>query len=122
MALDDGSLRLGPLAQFVLDRQVHLEMAPTCNTQIGAVNAVSEHPIGAFLRHGFNVSVNTDNRLMSNVSPSSEMHAVATAFDLTWTEVGRLVDNAISSGFAPYDVRQRILRNIVRPAYAQLAG
>lgn len=121
-SLGDGSLRLGPLAQFVLDRQVHLEMAPTCNTQIGAVNAVSEHPIGPFLRHGFNVSVNTDNRLMSKVSPSSEMHAVATAFGLSWTEVGRLVENAISSGFAPFELRQRILRDVVRPAYARLAA
>jgi adenosine deaminase len=117
----DGSLKLGPLAQYVLDRQVHLEMAPTCNTQIGAVASVGDHPIGAFLRHGFNVSVNTDNRLMSKVTPSSEMHAVAKAFGLTWAEIGRLVENAISSGFAPYELRQRILRDVVRPAYARLA-
>lgn len=116
----DGSLQLGPLARFVLDRQVHLEMAPTCNTQIGAVNAVGEHPIGSFLRHGFNVSVNTDNRLMSKVSPSSEMHAVATAFNLTWGEVRRLVENALRSGFAPYELRQRILREVVAPAYDAL--
>jgi len=116
----DGSLVLGPLAQFVLDRQVHLEMAPTCNTQIGAVAAVTEHPIGPFLRHGFNVSVNTDNRLMSKVSPSSEMHAVATAFELSWAEIRRLVENAVKSGFAPHDVRDRILREVVAPAYDRL--
>lgn len=116
----DGSLILGPLAQFVLDRQVHLEMAPTCNTQIGAVESVGEHPIGPFLRHGFNVSVNTDNRLMSKVSPSSEMHAVASAFDLSWSEIRQLVENAVRSGFAPYDVRERIMREVVAPAYARL--
>ena len=68
------------------------------------------------------VSVNTDNRLMSKVSPSSEMHAVATAFGLSWGEVGRLVENAISSGFAPHELRQHILRDVVRPVYARLAG
>lgn len=113
----DGTLQLGPLARFVLDRQIHLEMAPTCNTQIGAVNSVGEHPIGSFLRRGFNVSVNTDNRLMSNVTPSSEMLAVSTAFDLTWAEMGRLVENAIGSGFAPYEQREAILRSVVRPWY-----
>lgn len=118
----DGSLQLGPLAQFVLDRQIHLEMAPTCNTQIGAVEAVSEHPIGSFLRHGFNVSVNTDNRLMSKVSPSSEMLAVSSAFRLTWGEIHRLVENAIGSGFAPHAERQRVLRDVVRPWYAAAAG
>lgn len=118
----DGSLHLGVLAQHVLDRQIHLEMAPTCNTQIGAVAAVGQHPIGAFLRHGFNVSVNTDNRLMSKVSPTSEMQAVATAFDLSWQEVGRLVENGVSSGFAAFDERRRILRDVVRPAYAALGS
>jgi len=117
----DGELRLGSLAQFVLDRQVHLEMAPTCNTQIGAVESVSRHPIGSFLRHGFNVSVNTDNRLMSKVSPSSEMLAVASAFELSWSEVGRLVENGITSGFAPYAERARILNEVVRPWYSAAA-
>jgi adenosine deaminase len=50
------------------------------------------------------------------------MHAVATAFGLSWTEIGRLVENAISSGFAPFELRQRILRDVVRPAYARLAA
>ncbi|MGA1032164.1 MAG: adenosine deaminase family protein, partial [Ilumatobacteraceae bacterium] len=116
----DGSLALGRLAQHVLDRQIHLEMAPTCNTQIGAVSSLREHPIGSFLRQGFNVSVNTDNRLMSYVSPSSEMHAVATAFDLSWGEVRQLVVNAIDSGFAPYSIRRNIVDSVVNPAFAAL--
>ena len=74
-----GGLRLGPLARYVLDRQVHLELAPTCNVQIGAVGSIAEHPIGPFLRAGFSVGVNTDNRLMSGVLPSSELAAVADA-------------------------------------------
>jgi len=117
-----GELLLGPLAHFVLDHQIHLEMAPTCNTQIGAVPSVADHPIGPFLRHGFSVSVNTDNRLMSNVSPSSEMGAVASAFDLTWPEIGRLVENGISSAFAPWETRRRLIDDVVRPAYAALSG
>ena len=72
-----GGLRLGPLARYVLDHQIHLELAPTCNVQIGAVASVAEHPIGPFLRAGFSVGVNTDNRLMSGVMPSSELAAVA---------------------------------------------
>jgi adenosine deaminase len=114
----DGELRLGPLAQFVLDRQIHLEMAPTCNTQIGAVASVAAHPIGPFLRHGFNVGVNTDNRLMSNVMPSTELHAVADAFTMSWSELRQLVVNAIMSGFAPFDERRRIVTDVVGPWFA----
>jgi adenosine deaminase len=119
---DDGELHLGPLARYVLDRRIHLEMAPTCNVQIGAVPAVAAHPIGPFLRAGFNVGVNTDNRLMSGVSPSSEMLAVAIAFELTWAEIGTLVTNAALSSFAPYEQRARLVDEVIRPAYASLAA
>lgn len=104
-----GELVLGPLAQYVLDHQIHLEMAPTCNVQIGAVPSVAEHPIGPFLRAGFNVGSNTDNRLMSNVMPSSELHAVARSHELTADEIERLATNAMMSSFAPMDVRRRIV-------------
>lgn len=112
-----GDLVLGPLAQYVLDHQIHLEMAPTCNVQIGAVPSVAEHPIGPFLRAGFNVGYNTDNRLMSNVMPSSELHAVAVAHDLNTAEMERLAANAMMSSFAPMDVRRRLLTERIEPAY-----
>jgi adenosine deaminase len=118
----DGVLVLGPLARFVLDRQIHLEMAPTCNTQIGAVPSVADHPIGPFLRHGFNVSVNTDNRLMSHVSAASEMTAVAAAFDLSWDEIAALVRNGVMSSFAPIERRRALVADVIDPAYAALAS
>jgi adenosine deaminase len=115
-------LRLGPLARHVLDRQIHLEMAPTCHVQVGAVSSLAQHPLGPFLRAGFSVGVNTDNRLMSAVTPASELAAVAQAFDLSWDEIERLVVDAIEAGFAPYEERRRIIRDVVRPAYAALAS
>ncbi|HAZ33211.1 MAG TPA: adenosine deaminase [Acidimicrobiaceae bacterium] len=120
--LVNGELVLGPLASFIRDRQIHLEMAPTCNTQIGAVNSVAEHPVIPFVRAGFNVGVNTDNRLMSDVSPSSELVALHDAHQLSWSDIEQLVTNAISSGFAPITDRQHIIDNIVAPAYWSLAN
>jgi adenosine deaminase len=114
---DDGELQLGPLARYVLDHRIHLEMAPTCNVQIGAVPTVAAHPIGPFLRAGFNVGVNTDNRLMSGVSPSSELFAVANAFELTRAELGTLVTNAATSAFAPYEQRMRLVDEVLVPAF-----
>ena len=113
----NGELLLGPLAQYVLDHQVHLEMAPTCNVQIGAVASVADHPIGPFLRAGFNVGINTDNRLMSNVRPSSELAAVTGAHDLTLAEMGLLAENAMLSSFAPMATRREVVDATIRPAY-----
>jgi len=110
-------LTLGPLAQYVLDHQIHLEMAPTCNVQIGAVPSVADHPVGPFLRAGFSVGLNTDNRLMSNVRPSSELLAVAAAHDLTNEEMGRLAVNAMMASFAPMHTRRRIVTETITPAY-----
>lgn len=118
----DGQLVLGPLANHVLDRRIHLEMAPTCNVQIGAVDAVDRHPIGPFLRAGFRVSVNTDNRLMSHVSPSGEMWAVAQAFELSWAEVAQLVTMQIEDSFAPWTVRRLLVDTVVQPAYEALGA
>lgn len=110
MRIVDGEVvDMGPLASHVLDRQVHLEMAPTCHVQVGAVPDLPSHPIGPMLRAGFNVGVNTDNRLMSHVMPSGELELVRSTFDLDDVEVDRLVRNGIEAGFAPLATRRRVL-------------
>jgi adenosine deaminase len=70
------------------------------------------------LRAGFNVGVNTDNRLMSDVMPSSELATLATVFDLTSGEIERLVTNGIMAGFAPLDVRRALVDKQVRPWFS----
>ena len=113
MTIENGEIvEMGRLAQYVLDHQVPLEMAPTCHVQVGAVADLASHPIVPMLRAGFDVSVNTDNRLMSAVSPSSEMQLLRSTFDLTDAEVRQLVRNGIGAGFAPWAIRERLLAMI----------
>jgi adenosine deaminase len=108
-----GEATMGPLATYILERQIALEMAPTCNVQIGAVPSLNRHPIGPFLRAGFRVNVNTDNRLMSNVSVSSEVHAVAAAFHLTKPELAKIALNGIDAAFCDWSERQAIRAELV---------
>lgn len=96
---DDGSLTLGPLATEVRDRKIPLELCPSCNVQIGAVPSLADHPVGPFLRAGIQATVNTDNRLMSGVSSSSEVAAVANEFGLSTDEVAQLQFHAIDAAF-----------------------
>ncbi len=60
----------------VLDRRVPLEMCPTSNVHTGVCESIAEHPIGLLASLRFRVTVNTDNRLMSGVTLSSEMAAL----------------------------------------------
>ena len=50
--LDLDRVHLGPLATYVRDRQIPLELAPTCNVQIGAVPSIAHHPVALFHRLG----------------------------------------------------------------------
>jgi len=113
MTISDGEVvAMGPLATYVLDRQIPLEVAPTCHVHVGAVPDLASHPVGPMLRAGFNVSINTDNRLMSNVMPSTELLAVTETFGLSADEQRRLVVNGVMAGFAPLDLRRRLVAQL----------
>ncbi len=116
----DGSVELGRLASFVRDRRIPLEMCPTSNVHIGAAASVAEHPIDLLRRLRYRVTVNTDNRLMSGVSLSSEFAALDEAFGIGLGEMEWLTINAMKSAFAPFDERLRIINEVVKPGYAHL--
>ncbi|HEX6209700.1 MAG TPA: adenosine deaminase [Methylomirabilota bacterium] len=117
---EDGRVVLGRLAAYVRDRRVPLEMCPTSNVHTGAVPSVAEHPIDLLRRLRFRVTVNTDNRLMSGISMSSEMAALNRAFGIGLDEMEWLTLNAMKSAFWPFDGRLRIINEQIKPAYAQL--
>jgi adenosine deaminase len=116
----DGSVHLGRLATFVRDRRIPLEMCPTSNVHTGAATSVAEHPIDLLRRLRFRVTLNTDNRLMSGVTLSSEFEALDAAFGIGLGEMEWLTINALKSAFAPFDERLRIINEVVKPGYAHL--
>jgi adenosine deaminase len=117
---DDGTVELGRLAAFVRDRRVPLEMCPTSNVHTGAASSVETHPIDLLRRLRFRVTLNTDNRLMSGVTLSSEFAALDAAFGIGLGEMEWLTINALKSAFAPFDERLRLINEIVKPGYAHL--
>jgi adenosine deaminase len=117
---DDGTIALGRLAAFVRDRRVPLEMCPTSNVHTGAATSIAEHPFDLLRRLRYRVTVNTDNRLMSDVTLSSEFAALDRAFGIGLGEMEWLTINALKSAFAPFDERLRLITEVVKPGYAHL--
>ncbi len=111
---------LGPLAQRVLDEQVPLEIAPSSNVQTGAYPSLAEHPVDRLHRLGFDVTLNTDNRLMSGVSLSSEFATVAGTFGWSWDDVQTVTERALAAAFLPEGERKQLLQEVVRPGFAAL--
>src|SRR3954469_3271814 len=109
---------LGPVAQRVLAERVPLEVAPSSTVQTGAYPSLAAHPVDRLHRAGFTVTVNTDNRLMSGVTVTSELAAVAATFGWTWDDVQTVTERALAASFADESERARLLADVVRPGYA----
>jgi len=119
---DDGVPRLGRLAAYVRDKRIPLELAPTSNVQTGAAPSIREHPIGLLTDLRFRVTVNTDNRLMSQTSMSKEMGALVEAFGYSLEDLRWFTVNAMKSSFLPFDERLAIIDDIIKPGYAELGA
>lgn len=118
----DGTAHLGRLAAYVRDRRVPLEMCPTSNVQTGAARSLATHPIGLLRRLKFRVTVNTDNRLMSDTSLSREMHMLSQTFGYCVADLQWLSINAMKSAFLPFDQRLDLIDGVIKSGYAGLAG
>ena len=117
---EDGSVHLGRLAAFVRDSRIPLELCPTSNVHTGGAASIAEHPIDLLRRLRFRVTVNTDNRLMSGVSVSSEFKALDEAFGIGLGEMEWMTINGLKSAFVPFDERLRLINEVVKPGYARL--
>ncbi|ALG13709.1 adenosine deaminase [Kibdelosporangium phytohabitans] len=116
----DGTAHLGRLASYVRDRRIPLEMCPSSNIQTGAAPSIAEHPIGLLTKLRFRVTVNTDNRLMSGCSVSSEMAALVETFGYGWADLRWFTVNAMKSAFIGFDERLDLINNVIKPGYAAL--
>ncbi len=119
--VDDG-VRLGRLASILRDKRIPLELCPSSNVQTGAVKSIADHPFDLLARARFRVTVNTDNRLMSDTSMSLEMHRLVEAFGYGWSDLERFTINAMKSAFIPFDERLAIIDEVIKPRYAVLIG
>src|SRR3954470_20192586 len=66
----------GDLLHYLNDHRVPLECCPSSNVQTGAVKDLASHPIKLYFDLGLRVTVNTDNRLITDTSVSKELFLV----------------------------------------------
>lgn len=118
----DGRVRLGRLAAILRDKRIPLELCPSSNVQTGAVASIAEHPFDLLARSRFRVTVNTDNRLMSDTTMSQEMLRLVEAFGYGWSDLERFTINAMKSSFIPFDERLALIDDVIKPRYAVLVG
>ena len=116
----EGNVILGSLARHVLDHRIPLEMCLSSNVHTGACESLEKHPFKLFYEMGFRVSVNTDDRLMSDTEMSQELSIATELYDLGLNDLEKLAMNAMKSAFAPHELRVRIMHGIILPGYMAL--
>lgn len=114
------AVKLGDLAQYVLDKRIPLEICLISNVHTGACPSLEQHPFKILYQEKFRVTLNTDNRLMSDTSMTKEFAAAATTFGLTIEDFEKITINAMKSAFLPYRQRCDIIYNVIKPEYARI--
>ena len=107
----------GRIAKQVLEQQIHLEICPSSNLQTGIADTYSTHPINQLFELGFNLGINTDNRLMSRTSMSHEFEEISKAFNWGVAEFREVTLCAMNAAFIE-DKSSYLMR--IGDAYDQL--
>ena len=121
IAVADGkAVKLGDLAQYVLDKRIPLELCLLSNVHTGATPSLAQHPFRILFQEKFRVTLNTDNRLMSQTSMTREFEAAVEAFGLTLEDFEKITINAMKSAFLPYKERCQFIYSTIKPGYAKI--
>ncbi len=114
--------KLGLLSSYIRDRRIALELCPTSNLQTGIAKIYSDHPIGKLAKLKFHVTLNTDNRLMSNTSMSHEMQECVKSFGWNFADLQTVTVNALESSFIDHEDKLEIIEKTVKPAYSKISA
>ncbi|MBI5364801.1 MAG: adenosine deaminase [Planctomycetes bacterium] len=117
---DNKVIRLGPLAQYVLDHRIPIEICLSSNVHTGATPSLAQHPFPHYMKKGYRVTLNTDNRLMSRTSMTDELMLAVEHFGCTLDQIEKLTINGMKSAFAHYDERIAVIFERIKPGYAKL--
>ena len=97
---------------IVKDRQVVLEMCPTSNVQTKAVRDYREHPIYLFHKDGIKVTINTDNRTVSDTTMTKECQIVNSEFNLSEEDYRQIYVNSVEASFADKETKEWCLSRL----------
>ena len=115
---------LGPVAQWVHDRGIALETSPSSNLQTGAFamlgDQMSDHPFDILYDLGFAVTVNTDNRLMSDTNLTKELEILVDTFGYSLADLEQFQLNAAQAAFQGLPEREELM-DMIEIGFAQAA-
>jgi adenosine deaminase len=102
----------GDLLHYVTDHRVPLECCPSSNVQTGAVATLESHPLKLYFDLGVRVTINTDNRLITDTSVSKELYLVHRTMGVPFADIKAMIVAGFKSSFQPFHEKQAMLRRV----------
>ncbi|HKF36484.1 MAG TPA: adenosine deaminase, partial [Ktedonobacteraceae bacterium] len=100
------------LIEYLREERVHLEVCPSSNVQIDLYETYAQHPINTLYESGLSVSVNTDTRMIANVTLIQEYEKLHQAFGWGKGHFLQCNLNALAASFLPEDIKQGLERRL----------
>ncbi len=100
----------GDLLHYVNDHRIPLECCPSSNVQTGAVKHLESHPLKLYYDLGLRVTINTDNRLITDTTVSRELWLVHTKMGVPFADLRNMVLAGFKSTFLPFHEKRAMLR------------
>ena len=92
----------------VKDKKITLEMCLTSNIQTKAIDTYENHPFYNFFNDGIRVTVNTDNRTVSNTNMTKECEVIFKYFNITLDEYKQIYYSSVDAAFADSKTKERL--------------
>lgn len=102
----------GDLLNYVNDHRIPLEVCLSSNIQTRAAESLATHPLPFYFNYGLRVTINTDNRLMTDTTVSKELLLCHTAYGFSLSDLKELIVSGFKSAFLPYREKADLLAKI----------
>lgn len=102
----------GDLLNYINDHRIALEICMTSNIHTGSVKSYEKHPFKFYYDYGLRVTLNTDNRLISDTNLTKEYLLAQRYFNFKIRDFKEIIINGFKSAFLPHRVRTNIIREI----------
>lgn len=102
--------------QCVKSKRIGLESCPSSNVQTKAVPSLDVHPFSQFLHDGLVVSINTDNRTVSNTSMTKEVQKTMECFNLSIEDYKKIYRNSVEQAFISVSEKEALLAYLNDPS------
>ena len=101
------------LMNYVKDHRIALEICLTSNIQVRSVESIEVHPFKKYFDEDIRVTLNTDNRLISNTTLTDEYLLAVETFNLTKQDLRTIIINGFKGAFLPHNERRELIKNVV---------